>query len=175
MPIAYDYDLDPASFITIGTLGEPGERTFFLQAARDDELVSVVIEKEHADALAASIDRLIAAIVASEPELSKQMELLDEDMALRMPVEPAFRVSELGMGVDDERDLIVIVAHEVADDEPGLRARFSGTYRQMLTLARHATEVVMQGRPVCELCGEPIDPDGHFCIRRNGHNRPAER
>jgi uncharacterized repeat protein (TIGR03847 family) len=67
------------------------------------------------------------------------------------------------------------VIEELADeDEPGQRARIHGTYPQMLALSRRAIEVVNQGRPTCPLCGEPMEPDGHFCPRRNGHPPPLE-
>lgn len=174
MQTHYDFDLDPVAFITVGTIGPPGERTFYLQATKGPEVVSIVIEKEHADALAASIDRLLAAISRGDPAVALDLQVEDTNMQLVEPVEAAFRATELGLGVDEERNLIVLVAHEIPDDEPGRRARFVGTYQQMLSLARHAADVVRQGRPICELCGEPIGPEGHFCIRRNGHNRPSE-
>ncbi len=174
MQTHYDYDLDPVDSITVGAIGPPGERTFYLQGAKGREVVSILIEKEHADALAASIDRLVAAIARSDPEVARDLETETTSMDLVEPVEAAFRATELGLGVDEERNLIVLVAHEVPDDEPGRRARFVGTCQQMLSLSRHATDVVRQGRPICELCGEPIGPEGHFCIRRNGHNRARE-
>lgn len=174
MQSGYDFELDPVSFITIGTIGPPGERTFFLQAAKGEQVVSVVIEKEHASALAASVKRLLMALAEAYPEELRDLEAKSGAMELRQPVEPVFRASELGIGVEEHRHLIVLVAHERVSDEPGQRARFFGTYAQMLALAQQALEVVERGRPTCELCGEPIDPEGHVCPRGNGHHRPVE-
>ncbi len=169
----YDYELDPVSFITVGAEGPPGQRTFYLQAAASQQVVSLVIEKEHAAALAASVERLLSALASRDPEDVRGLSPLDADMELLQPVQPDFRVAGLGIGVDEERHMIVLVAHELTEDEEaGQRARFVASYEHMLTLARRAAEVISQGRPVCELCGESMDPDGHFCPRRNGHPTP---
>lgn len=173
-PPHYDFELDPVSFITIGAVGPPGERTFFLQAAQGQRVVSLVIEKEQALALAASVERLLAALATRDPERVGSLEPSDANMDLLEPVRPEFRVTQLGIGVDEEHQLIVLVAYEQREDEPGQRAKFAATYEQMLTLARHTMEVASQGRPVCELCGAPMDADGHFCPRRNGHDEVVQ-
>ena len=175
MAVEYDFELDPASFMTIGAIGPPGERTFYLQAAHGTDVVSVIIEKEQAAALAASIERLLVALEKRDPDHATDLKPLDTNMGLLQPVRSAFRATQLGIGVEEERHVIVIVAHEDADDGPGLRARFVCTYELMLTVARRAIEVIRQGRPVCELCGQAIGPDGHFCPRRNGHHPLAQR
>jgi uncharacterized repeat protein (TIGR03847 family) len=172
----FDFDLDPVTFITVGTEGPPGERTFYLQASKARETVSLVIEKEHAAALALSIQRLLGQQADKHPGgPAANAQKLDLNMDLLTPVEPAFRVGQLGIGVDEERDVVVLLADEYteeAEDEPDAerrRARFVAGFDLMLTLARHALHVVNQGRPTCALCGEPIGPEGHFCARRNGH------
>ena len=170
MPPQFDLELDPVSFITVGAAGPPGARTFFLQAAQGKRVVSLIIEKEQAVALAASVQRLLAALATRDPERVGKLEPSDANMDLLEPVRPEFRVTQLGIGVDDERQLIVLVAYERSEDEPGQRAKLVATYEQMLTLSRHTMDVVSQGRPICELCGAPMDADGHFCPRRNGHD-----
>lgn len=172
MAESYDYDLDPVSFITVGTEGPPGQRTFYLQAAHGPRVVSLVIEKEQALALAASIDRLMVRLLQRDPARAGNLAPVTANLDLLQPVQPAFRVSEMGIGVDEERHMILLVAHEVPEEDPaeGQRARFVASYEQMLALARRALEVVQQGRPICPLCGRPIDPDGHFCARLNGHD-----
>ena len=67
-----------------------------------------------------------------------------------------------------QRPFIKLLEDE--EDEPAV-ARLYATPNQMLALSEHATEVVSQGRPICPMCGQPIDPDGHFCPRRNGHGQ----
>lgn len=163
----YDFDLDPVSFITVGTLGEPGDRTFYLQASQSRTTVSLVIEKEHAIALAASIERLLATVEADTDPAP--LEEHGTGMSLLEPLDVAFRVAELGLGVDEERSLVILVAHEAHDDEPGRSARFAASFDQMQALSSHALSVVKQGRPVCPLCGNPMDPEAHFCPRSNGH------
>jgi uncharacterized repeat protein (TIGR03847 family) len=168
----YDYDLDPVSFITVGAVGPPGQRTFYLQASQSRTTVSLLIEKEHAAALALSIERLLAGLAEQDPaSAAAAAERLEVNMDLLTPVTPVFRVGQLGIGVDAERDLVVLVAEEQTEDETedGRKVRLVGSYDQMLTLSRHALDVVNQGRPTCVLCGEPIDAEGHFCARRNGH------
>lgn len=173
MDDAYQFDMDPVAFLTVGAIGPPGQRTFFLQAANGTDSVSLLIEKEHAAALSVSLRRLLNA--ADSPPKGRDSASAG-NMDLLEPLEPAFRVGQLGIGVDDDRDVVVLVAEEfVEEGEPeGQRARFVATFGQMEALARHAMTVVHAGRPVCELCGEPMDPAGHFCARRNGHPPPPD-
>lgn len=178
MPDHYDFDLDPVSFITVGTQGPAGQRTFFLQAARQREIVSIVIEKEHAIALAVNLSQLIDDLAQHDPGHAADLEPVPGSMALIDPPTAAFRADSIGVGIDTERHMIVLVVGELVDEEAGAtarRARLVATYAQILTLARHAAEVVQQGRPVCPLCGEPIEPAGHFCPPRNGHPKPPGR
>jgi uncharacterized repeat protein (TIGR03847 family) len=170
MSMAFDYDLDRVSFITVGAQGPPGARTFFLQAAQGSRVVSLLIEKEQAAALAEALARLLDTLAEDDPEHAANLAPDETNMALLAPLDPAFRVVQLGVGVDEDDHVIVLVAQEGDDEEPGQRARFVASYAQMLALAQHADEVVNQGRPVCPLCGGPIDAEGHFCPRRNGHH-----
>ena len=169
----YEYDLDPVTFLTVGTVGPPGQRTFYLQGSQSRTTVTVIIEKEHAAALAVSIDRLLGALAERDPRGSAaDAEELSVNMDLLTPVRPAFRCGQIGLGVDEDRDMVVLVVEEQVDEDAGdegRKARFVATFDQMVTLSRHALDVVNAGRPTCELCGQPIGPDGHFCARRNGH------
>lgn len=169
----YDFDLDPVSFITVGTVGPPGQRTFYFQAARERQVVALLIEKEHAAALSVSLKRLLEDLERQDPEHAGGLEPEPSAMALLEPVEPRFRVDSIGIGVDAARHMVVLVMGEPDGDEgPGRRARFVASYGQVLALAEQAAELVRAGRPVCALCGEPMDADGHFCPPRNGHARP---
>jgi uncharacterized repeat protein (TIGR03847 family) len=167
----FDYDLDPVSFITVGTEGPPGERTFYLQAAQGGEVVSLVLEKEHAAALAEALSRLLASLAAEDPAQVPGLAPAAGSMALLTPVRPAFRIAQMGVGVDEERQVIVLIAQEGDDEAPGQRARFIASYGQVASLAEQAEAVIHQGRPICPLCGGPMDPEGHFCPRQNGHHQ----
>lgn len=174
MPDRYDFDLDPVSFITVGALGPAGQRTFFLQGVQKRVVVSLVIEKEHAIALAVNLNQLVQDLAQHDPGHGENLDPAPGSMALVEPTQTAFRVDSIGIGVDAERHVIVLVANEMVaegDEGEARRARFVASYGQILALARQAAEVVQQGRPVCPLCGQSIDPDGHFCPPRNGHPR----
>ena len=162
----YDFDLDPVSFITVGTEGPPGQRTFYLQASRVREVVSLVIEKEQAIALATSIYRLLAEASFDDAQATDSS---GTNMDLLIPLTAEFRIVEMGLGIDEDARTIILLALEAPADEPGLSARFVASYDHMYRLARHTMSVVEQGRPVCPLCSRPMDPDGHFCPRTNGH------
>ena len=95
-------------------------------------------------------------------------------MNLLQPVEAEYRVVEMGLGVDEDREMIVLVAMEAPDGEPGQRARLSATFGQMRDLAHQAIDVAESGRPTCPLCGRPIEPDGHFCPRTNGYGNSSD-
>ncbi len=173
--MAESYELNPVARITIGTIGEPGNRTFFLQGAYGLRVISLIIEKEQAQALAIALDQLL-------DELENRYELAPAapdsisgtDLMLETPGEALFRVGQLGLGYDETTDLVMLAAQEVVfEDDPSEPrvVRFWATRSQMSALSRHAVGVIRGGRPICSLCGQPIDPEGHFCPRSNGHAR----
>lgn len=172
------YNLDPASFITVGTIGPPGRRTFFLQASQGSTVVSLIIEKEQARALAESLNQLLEALDQRYPQAPEASREVEYDMALLQPVNGLWRVGQMGLGYDQEADLIVLVAQELIfeDEEPAEpeAVRFTGTRQQMEALSRQAVSVVLQGRPLCPLCSNPIDAEGHFCPPSNGHREPVQ-
>jgi len=157
-------ELRRADFLTIGTVGEPGQRTFFLQAAQDDLVVSLVIEKEQATALAIGISNVLSdAGTLEDMDQHERMELIH-------PIRPLFRVGRFSLGQDERRNMFVIVAGAlVPEDEPATTVRIWGTRDQMLALAREAVIAVASGRPLCPLCHEIMDPgEEHVCVRGNG-------
>jgi uncharacterized repeat protein (TIGR03847 family) len=169
--MARHIELNPVSHLTIGTIGPPGRRTFYLQGSRGTQTVSLIIEKEQAVMLGDSFESLIAELAKKHPHESQEtQEPIWRDMRLREPVEALFRVGNMGLGYDEESDRIVLVAYEQVDEgeEPNVVSFW--TPRDLVqSLTKHANEVVKAGRPICGNCGAPIDPDGHFCPQRNGH------
>lgn len=170
------FDLNPVSAITADAIGVPGKRVFYLQARQGKRVVTLLIEKEQVRALAVGIEQLLEQIERrSSRPLPAQDPPLQADLLLQEPLEPAFRVGQMGLGYDEERGLVVLIAQEALaegeDPDDAAVARFWATREQMRALSRHALEVVERGRPVCPLCNQPIDPEGHFCPPRNGHNR----
>lgn len=169
----FRYNFDPADRITTGTVGQPGNRTFFLQARRGRERVSLVVEKEQVQALAEAIEQLLENLTEQNPLLSTVDDMIAfTNMALEEPLEETFRVGRLGLGYDEGRDLLVIIAQEVGGEDTAESeldvARITMTRDQGRALARESGEIVVRGRPRCPQCGEPMNPSGHFCVKKNG-------
>ncbi|HLC29315.1 MAG TPA: DUF3090 family protein [Dehalococcoidia bacterium] len=173
------YELDPVQAITASAVGEPGHRVFYLQARTQEATVTLVAEKAQVVVLAHGIYQLLAEIGDKYPATNQSAGGGPLDLELHAPLEPDFRVERLELGYDPQRDLVVLVAYELIPEEPDAAgqplpdapsmARFYATRDQMRALADHALEVAAEGRPVCALCGQPQDPEGHVCPRRNGH------
>jgi uncharacterized repeat protein (TIGR03847 family) len=171
-------DLDPVTRLTADAVGEPGRRTFYLQAASGSDQVTLLVEKEQVRRLAESLQAWQPELAADRPEDTEEAEA--GELALAEPLEPDFRVGQLQLSYDAERDRVVVVATELlasTDDEPvelpdPLEVRLFVTRPQLRVLARHGSQVVARGRPLCPLCGNPLDPSGHICPAMNGH-RPA--
>ena len=168
------FELNPVSHLTTGAVGQPGQRVFYLQAASGAAVVTLIVEKLQVEALAQSITQLVDELYEKFPDLTRAEPAYRADrMTLRTPLDPAFRVGQLGLGYDADRDLLVLVAQEITTDERGPEeagvARLFATRAQMLELSEHGRALVRQGRPICGLCGQPMDPQGHFCPRSNGH------
>lgn len=167
------FDLNPVDYITAGAVGEPGDRVFYLQGRKGLQVVTVICEKEHVSALALSIEQLLISLAEGKAEhVADPDPILETGMDLQWPLEPLFRVSQLNLGYDPASGHLVVIAYELLpEDDPATPsvARFWATQAQMRALALHAQQVVAAGRPICAMCGQPIDPEGHFCPRKNGH------
>lgn len=176
----------PDRFVA-GTVGEPGNRTFFLQARDGRRVVSVSLEKVQVVVLAQRLDELLDELAkrgvdgAAEDERERgDTEPLDE------PLNEAFRTGTMAIGWDGGDGRILVEARELTDDEGEpevsdeeiladdddegpdvLRVRLLPEAARRFVAG--ALRVVARGRPPCPLCGEPLDPRGHLCPRRNGH------
>jgi len=152
-----EIEMNPVDFITVGTIGPKGQRMFHLQAGKDQQLVSLVIEKEQAWALSEALRELIDDLEKRYPDpsdIAGEPDISNLDMDLREPIEPLFRVAQMGLGYDEERNMVVLVAQElVALEEgedpnlvnPGI-VRMWGSRTQMRALSAQAMEIVQQGR-----------------------------
>jgi uncharacterized repeat protein (TIGR03847 family) len=172
-------DLGPVDRITTDAIGDPGMRTFYLQARRGDDLVTIVVEKEQVQLLGASVLELLADV---ERETGQGPD--EDEMGLEEPIDPRWRAGRLSIGLDEERDLFLLeieeFQEELEDDDPALLLRAEpetvrvwATREQMLALSRHGAAVAERGRPACQFCGNPIDPEGHTCPAMNGHHERA--
>ena len=167
------FDLKPVDRITADAVGVPGERVFYLQARKGNLLVTVICEKEHVAALALAVDHVLLSMAGNDADAVVEPDpVIHRGMDLEYPLEPAFRAGQVNLGFDQASKELVVIAYETmeeGDDTPPSVARFWATPAQMRAFSIHSHEVVAAGRPICAMCGQPMDPEGHFCPRRNGH------
>ncbi|HVS69493.1 MAG TPA: DUF3090 domain-containing protein [Mycobacteriales bacterium] len=180
-----EFAFDPPERFVAGTVGEPGQRTFYLQASGNGRLISVVLEKLQVSALAERLDELLDEVRrrqgSDSPVPAVAPPQLEDVAPLDAPVEEEFRVGTLALAWDDDEKLVIIEAQSVTDEELGeagapsdtesnadmLRVKLSPAVAR--AFAKRALRVVAAGRPPCPLCGNPLDPEGHICPRQNGH------
>jgi uncharacterized repeat protein (TIGR03847 family) len=188
---------EPPERFVAGTIGEPGDRTFFLQARGGGRVVSVALEKVQVSLLAEKLEELLTEAarrfgvdLPEAPVLA-----VHDNEPLDTPVDEEFRVGTLGLAFDVDTTTVVIEAIEAgeADAEVGLgaeddeddipvddddepdddldRLRVRLTPEATRAFIDRARRVVAAGRPPCPLCGQPLDPAGHLCPRHNGYHR----
>ncbi len=184
------YIFDPPDRFVAGTVGEPGDRTFFLQARTGDRLVSIALEKVQVAVLAQRLNDLLEELDrrgvadATPVEVEHVAEVAATDAEpLDEPLIEAFRAGSLTLGWDGGEERILVEARATGDDgepidpdedddddEDGpdmLSVRITADAAR--SFVARAARVVGEGRPPCPLCGAPLDPRGHICPRRNGH------
>jgi uncharacterized repeat protein (TIGR03847 family) len=169
-----EFNLHPVTKITTGAIGPPGKRVFYIQARDETQLVTLIVEKQQVQSLAIGLERFLVDLHERLPELPEAPgDYTAEEMSLEQPIDPAFRVGNMGLGYDETEDLLVLVSREIAtseeDTEDAAVARFWCSREQMRAMCSWGLEVASRGRPICGNCGQPIDPEGHFCPKRNGH------
>ena len=180
------YLFDPPERFVAGTIGRPGDRTFFLQARDGPRVVSIVLEKVQVAVLADRLAELLSELerrgVATAGEVAAAAS--GEDVRpLDEPLNEAFRAGSLTLGWDGDAERVLVEARAQSEDgeeidpdedddedEDGpdlLRVRMTADAAR--SFVARAARVVAAGRPPCPLCGAPLDPQGHICPRRNGH------
>src|SRR5262245_9434212 len=156
------FDIPGVDLRTTGAVGPPGQRVFYLQARHDGRVVSLRLEKTQVSALCRYLESMLANLAPADA--------VEQDMALVEPVVPEWVVGGMRVEYDEGDDRFVLHADELVEEgEDGASARISATRSQVAALIRHGNEVVAAGRPPCPLCGGPLDPEGHMCVRLNGH------
>lgn len=149
-----ELELKPVDFLTVGTVGPRGNRVFYLQGAQEDQLISLVIEKFQASAMAEAIEELLTDLKEHHPLESEipPVNLTEWRLDLREPIEPEFRVGQIGLGYDEATDMLVLVTQELLPEEEAIAmqpslVRFWGTRETMMVLAQRIERVVSSGRP----------------------------
>ncbi len=176
MANSYLTELRPVDRITTDAIGSPGKRVFYIQASKSDETISLIIEKFQIETLAAGVEQFLADLAIQGAELeAASAEYEEAQMRIKPPVEALFRAGHVGLAYDEVDDLMALELRELtAQDEkpdPATQrvARLWCTRSQMRALVNWGLDVVRSGRPLCEQCGQPMDPRGHLCPRKNGH------
>ena len=166
-----EVELNPVSRITTGAVGPPGKRVFYLQARKGSELVTLLVEKHQVQSLAIGLEEFLDELGDRLPDLSEaSADYNSDEMGLEQPLDPMFRVGNIGLGYDEESDRLVLVARQLDSEGEGSEVvRFWCTRSQLRAMCTWGLEVASQGRPICGNCGEPKDSEGHFCPKSNGH------
>jgi uncharacterized repeat protein (TIGR03847 family) len=194
MPVVHRYD-PPERFVA-GTVGPPGQRTFFLQARSGARLTSVALEKQQVQVLAERVDGLLDEVMRGEggvglvPAVAPTA--MEDSAPLDQPIEEEFRAGTMTLAWDPEGSRVVIEVFPITDEvtaEPGAElpglpgdpAAEEAEPDELLVVSltpaaarafcKRAQAVVAAGRPPCQFCGNPLDPAGHLCPRANGFRR----
>jgi uncharacterized repeat protein (TIGR03847 family) len=164
------FEFDEVDAFTVGTVGRPGERTFYLQVRAGGQRVTVKCEKQQAAAIVQYVRRVLNDLPPAEDRpLTGAFELAD-------PVDPAFVLGPIGLGYDRSADRLLVQLEEVGevdehgetvDDDDRGHVRLYVSRGQAVAFCDHAERVIEAGRPDCHWCGNPMDPDGHACPRMN--------
>ncbi|HSE07331.1 MAG TPA: DUF3090 domain-containing protein [Nocardioidaceae bacterium] len=186
-PVIHSYD-PPERFVA-GTVGQPGQRTFFLQARDGARVTSVVLEKQQVSVLATRIDELLDELMSAGGDHAIPAVApvdLEDSAPLDQPIVEEFRAGTMTLSWDSSDERVVVEVfpfteesvaapdqpeEEIEEPEPeelfvvrmppGLARAFS----------KRAQAVVAAGRQPCPFCGNPLDPEGHLCPRANGFKR----
>jgi uncharacterized repeat protein (TIGR03847 family) len=159
-----ELEFDSVDFVTIGTVGPKGRRQFYIQLGAKGEIITLTIEKEQARELARSLSEMLDDILRRNPALpGDASDMSASNMELRDPIEPRFRVGQIGIAYSPERDMVIVEALEVAglssifrdesqpsddtepEDQPNV-VRFWVSRVQLRAVCIHAMNVVRQGR-----------------------------
>ena len=162
----------PTRFVA-GTVGEPGERAFYLQIRDSSRLFSVAVEKAQVQAMVSRLEVMIAEIRKSNPLMTVE-KLPTDDAPLESPIDSEFQIGAMSLAWDEDSKLIRVELFELEDDEEdseGEVVAVNISLAMATAFTVRSKAVVNAGRLPCPFCGIPIDPRGHLCPRANGYRR----
>ncbi len=176
---------NPDRFVA-GAIGQPGSRVFYLQAREGGRLTSVALEKVQVALLAERLTELMKEVQSRGAAIGDELPAAPDKEPLEEPIVETFRVGTMAIVWDGSDETIVVEAREIGEDDEedpdeaaveaedhedddGDVVRVRLRPQQALAFAQRALEVVAAGRPPCPFCGQPLNPEGHICLRRNGY------
>jgi uncharacterized repeat protein (TIGR03847 family) len=162
----------PDRFVA-GTVGQPGERAFYLQVRSSSRLLSVAVEKAQVQAISARMEIMVSEVRKANPLITVEKLPID-DAPLESPIDSEFQIGAMSLSWDDESKLICVELFELEDDEEdseGEVLEINITLGMATAFSSRSKAVVNAGRLPCPFCGIPIDPRGHLCPRANGYRR----
>jgi uncharacterized repeat protein (TIGR03847 family) len=175
-------DFTPDIF-TADYLGRPGSRVFYIQARGDFGSVTYLVEKQQVAVLADKLRELLVMVDPADTVAGAEP-ARDPALGLMEPTEPEWRIGMMGLTYEEAEQRVLVLVRAVEEqapdeepvldddaDEPGVQ--FHLRRDQVRAFILHALAVVAEGRPLCQLCGLPIDPEGHICPASNGHRPPT--
>jgi uncharacterized repeat protein (TIGR03847 family) len=170
----HEIDVKPVLHITTDAIGEPGKRVFYIQAQSDEETLTILVEKIQIQTLAIGVEQFLTELNERFPDLGQaESDYQEDEMHIAPPVDPLFRAGELGLAYEQDGDFLILVARENLSEEVSLEdakmVRFWCSRTQLRKMCRWGMEVVGKGRKICPLCGEPMESEEHFCVKKNGH------
>jgi uncharacterized repeat protein (TIGR03847 family) len=156
-----------------GTIGEPGERAFFIQARNRGRVISVALEKAQVQAIANRLELIVAEVKKSNPLISIES-VPQDDAPLETPVDEEFQVGAISLAWNEIDKLISFELYELEDDEndeEGQVLEINFSLGMAIAFVQRSKALVNAGRLPCPFCAIPIDPRGHLCPRANGYRR----
>jgi uncharacterized repeat protein (TIGR03847 family) len=162
----------PERFVA-GTVGQPGERAFYLQVRSSSRLFSVAVEKAQVQAIAARMENMVSEVRKANPLITVD-KLPFDDSPLESPIDSEFEIGAMSLSWNEETKLICVELFELEDDEEdseGEVLEINITLGMASSFSSRSKAVVNAGRLPCPFCGIPIDPRGHLCPRANGYRR----
>jgi uncharacterized repeat protein (TIGR03847 family) len=167
------YEFTQPNRFVAGTVGEPGERAFYIQVRSNSRLFSVAVEKAQVQAISARLEIMVAEIRKANPLMTVEKLPID-DAPLESPVDAEFQIGAMSLAWDEETKCICVQLFELEDDEEGSEGEvveINITISMATAFSTRSKAVVNAGRLPCPFCGIPIDPRGHLCPRANGYRR----
>lgn len=178
-----EHDLNPCKRLTTDAIGKPGQRTFFIQGETNEETVTLIFEKIQLQSLLVTIIRFFENLHQKYPLLNQESgAFIENEMTITPPVDPLFRIGELSLIYEPSGDQVCLATKEVVFDQEDLNIgelnqdnartiNFWCTRDQLQQFANWSVELLQRGRPICPLCNQPIEPEGHLCPKKNGHKK----